>query len=404
MMKTRSQQHRPLTVSFLHPDLGLGGAERLVVDAAVGLQGLGHTVTVYTSHHDPGHAFKETTDGTLRVVVAGDWLPRHVLGRLHILFATLRALWLAMYVLLFTRCDVFFVDQISIGVPLLRWMAPVLFYCHYPDQLLARRGGALRELYRLPFDALEQATTGSADAIAVNSAFTKSVFVSTFTRIPHDPVKVVYPGINFEHYPHPAPRETPAGGAVMFLSINRFERKKNLGLAIQALAEIPEPTRGKVRLTVAGGYDPRVRENVEYLEELKALASSLGLADRVAFKPSFSEKERHELLSECHAVLYTPQNEHFGLVPVEAMYSRRPVIAVASGGPLETVVDGQTGYLCEGTPQAFARAMTDLARAKFETVKALSDKAHEHAKKNFSLQAFTRTVDLQLAAIVSAKK
>ena len=42
-----------------------GGAERLVVDAAVGLQKLGHTVEIYTSHHDPAHCFDETRDGGL---------------------------------------------------------------------------------------------------------------------------------------------------------------------------------------------------------------------------------------------------------------------------------------------------------------------------------------------------
>lgn len=41
----------------------LGGAERLVVDAALGLQSLGHAVDIYTSHHDPNHCFDETRDG-----------------------------------------------------------------------------------------------------------------------------------------------------------------------------------------------------------------------------------------------------------------------------------------------------------------------------------------------------
>jgi len=69
-----------LRVAFLHPDLGIGtlvseapqeellnaitgGAERLVVDAALGLQKLGHSVDIYTSHHDPNHCFEETRDG-----------------------------------------------------------------------------------------------------------------------------------------------------------------------------------------------------------------------------------------------------------------------------------------------------------------------------------------------------
>lgn len=43
-------------------------------------------------------------------------------------------------------------------------------------------------------------------------------------------------------------------------------------------------------------------------------------------------------------VVYTPANEHFGIVPLEAMYLQKPVLAANNGGPVETVIDGQTGY------------------------------------------------------------
>lgn len=50
-------------IVFVHPDLGIGGAERLVIDAAVGLQSIGHKVTILTSHCDPTHCFEEARDG-----------------------------------------------------------------------------------------------------------------------------------------------------------------------------------------------------------------------------------------------------------------------------------------------------------------------------------------------------
>ena len=52
-------------VIFFHPDLGIGGAERLIVDAAAGLQELGHKVTIFTSHCDKSHCFEEVRDGEL---------------------------------------------------------------------------------------------------------------------------------------------------------------------------------------------------------------------------------------------------------------------------------------------------------------------------------------------------
>lgn len=50
-------------IVFFHPDLGIGGAERLVVDAAVALQDRGHKVVVFTSHCDKTHCFEEARDG-----------------------------------------------------------------------------------------------------------------------------------------------------------------------------------------------------------------------------------------------------------------------------------------------------------------------------------------------------
>ena len=63
MAADEKKSRKTKTIVFLHPDLGIGGAERLVVDAAVGLQKRGHKVVVFTSHCDPAHCFDEARDG-----------------------------------------------------------------------------------------------------------------------------------------------------------------------------------------------------------------------------------------------------------------------------------------------------------------------------------------------------
>jgi alpha-1,3/alpha-1,6-mannosyltransferase len=50
-------------VAFVHPDLGLGGAERLIIDSAIALQQRGHTVHIYTPYHDKSRCFEETING-----------------------------------------------------------------------------------------------------------------------------------------------------------------------------------------------------------------------------------------------------------------------------------------------------------------------------------------------------
>ena len=135
---------------------------------------------------------------------------------------------------------------------------------------------------------------------------------------------------------------------------------------------------------MAGGHDPRLPENVEYLEELRALAAARGVGDRVAFVPNYSSEARGALLRASTAVVYTPPNEHFGIVPLEAMAAGRPVIACDSGGPRESVVHGATGLLCEPTARGFAGAMAALADAPVARRNEMGAAARRRVEEEFS--------------------
>ena len=180
---------------------------------------------IMTAHHDPSRCFEETRDGTLTVRVAGSSVPRNIFGRLHIVCATLRALVGALWLVVFEPAsDAVVVDQIPAAVPLLRACGlPVLFYCHFPDKLLAASGGLtggglLRRMYRLPFDLLEEICTGAASCVLVNSAYTRSVYADNFrllraarlagllsSRLP----AVLHPAIDLQRNV-PLPRPPPA--------------------------------------------------------------------------------------------------------------------------------------------------------------------------------------------------
>lgn len=150
-------------VAFIHPDLGIGGAERLVVDAGLALKSRGHEVHFFTSHHDKSHCFEETRNGSLNVTSVGDWLPRHFFGCFYAFWAYLRMIYVAIYLIFFSswRMDVIICDQVSVCIPVLKLSkARVVFYCHFPDMLLTQRKSFLKKLYRAPLDWLEEVTTG----------------------------------------------------------------------------------------------------------------------------------------------------------------------------------------------------------------------------------------------------
>ncbi|CAG8495180.1 10603_t:CDS:2 [Scutellospora calospora] len=122
---------RILKVAFVHPDLGIGGAERLVVDAAVGLKVKGHNVVIYTSHHDRDHCFEETKDGSLEIRVRGNnIIPRTFFGSFYIICAILRQLQLTASLILRDKdqFDVIFVDQLSASIPFLRLTGAKVIY------------------------------------------------------------------------------------------------------------------------------------------------------------------------------------------------------------------------------------------------------------------------------------
>ncbi|KAG9339405.1 hypothetical protein JZ751_023799 [Albula glossodonta] len=393
------RKHRMVRVVFLHPDLGIGGAERLVVDAAVALHSKGCSVQIWTAHYDPQHCFSETRSPDIPVVCVGDWLPTSIFGYFHAICAYLRMVYVALFLVFLSgvEFDVVFCDQVSACIPVLRLARQrkkVLFYCHFPDQLLTQRQSALKRLYRAPIDWLEEHTTGMADCVVVNSRFTAGVFRRTFKTLGALHTDVLYPSLNskaFDSEVEDLDGLIPEKKTWVFLSINRYERKKNLPLALRALnalrRRLTTDEWGKVHLVMAGGYDERVAENVEHHTELRALASSLGLEDSVTFLRSFSDQQKISLLHHSTCVLYTPSNEHFGIVPVEAMYTRCPVIAVNSGGPLESIADKETGFLCEPEAESFAESMEKFIRDPRLQVE-MGEAGRQRVLERFSLDAF----------------
>lgn len=346
------------------------------------------------------------------VVVWGAWIPRHIFGKLHVVMAILRMLWVALWLVLRSasntkRHDVIVSDQVSFAVPLLRLTgAKVLFYVHFPDKLLATRQSWLKAAYRAPIDWLEEITTRAADLLVANSKFTASMVRTHFPSLAATQLEVLFPTTTLSRTPSSnggderslLPAEIRGRGCAFLLSVNRYERKKNHPLAVEAFAlvatEFPHS-----HLVIAGGYDDRVVENRQVFDELRQLVARRGLGARVTMLRSVNGAVKQQLLQECVAVVYTPRDEHFGIVPLEAMVVGRPVIASNSGGPTETVADGETGFLCDDKPDAFAGAMRKLLRDRSGSLVAKMGAAGvARVEAQFGFRAFTR----QLNGLVTA--
>ena len=352
--------------------------------------------------------------------------PSSIGGRLSILLAVLRQLALVLSVAVFSSelkeldPDVFFVDQLSACIPLVRFLYPkakVLFYGHFPDRLLAKAGSGvtkhLKRIYREPFDEIESWSTGCADDIVVNSKFTRTVFKHTFSSMRSRDLKVIYPCVDTDVSKSESDPPPLWPDKKILLSINRYEGKKDFNLAILGYAGLTPEEKSQAKLVIAGGFDSRVHENAITLTQLQGLTDSLKLShatysgedvdlfsddNDLVFLLSIPDILKRHLLQSASLLIYTPKNEHFGIVPLEAMLAGVPVLATNTGGPLETIYDGRTGWL--RSPEKVEQ-WTDVMRkpliiSSAENLKTMGQKGRERVLADFSHTKMTEALDQEI--------
>ncbi len=137
---------------------------------------------------------------------------------------------------------------------------------------------------------------------------------------------VIYPPVNTSAF-HVSPSPDD-----YFLMVGRLIPYKRADLVVEAF------NRLGLKLKIAG-------EGTE-LESLKSRARP-----NIEFLGRVPDSELPELYSRCKAFIF-PQEEDFGITPLEAMASGRPVIAYRAGGAMETVVEGETGIFFDRQDEA----------------------------------------------------
>lgn len=161
-----------------------------------------------------------------------------------------------------------------------------------------------------------------------------------------------YNGVTAETLYHPPPladrlHEGQFGDYVF--SALRLEHNKRPGLLIEAIAA----SRSRPRLVIAG--------RGSLADQLRSQARELGVADRVELLGFVEDDELVEWYAGARAVMYTPVDEDYGYVTLQAFLAGKPVVtAKDSGGVLEWVDDGVTGVVTDGSADALGRAVDVL--------------------------------------------
>lgn len=138
------------------------------------------------------------------------------------------------------------------------------------------------------------------------------------------------------------------------------------------------------------------------------MVSALSIPDDidVLFLLSVPTTFKNTLLAQSKLLLYTPINEHFGIVPVEAMLAGLPVLASDTGGPLETIVEGETGWLRDAHAVEEWTAVMDkvLYGMSQKEVDRMAAAGKARAEREFSLTALEDRLEEEISTMLSVDR
>lgn len=400
-----------MKIAIIHPDMGKrGGAEYIVVWLAEELCRRGYTVALFTHFFDEQFWGKERGRERSYSVetVKGNALAigRKLAGKLsgydiinpHNHPATIWVWWAVKFNQALRKAKLiwFCEEPRRLLYPRLTEKLPIgktIKKSYFPRKGFLRR--FLGFLYHVLISAfsvpaaaigrsllisLDKSAISMFDVIAANSKFSAGLVRDIYGR---DAI-ATHLGIDLSE-------KVSSGSSLkgkFILCVNHLLPFKNIQIVIEAYAlfikEIKEPPLLKI---VGTGY---FKYYLEYIIKAK------GLQRLVEFEGEIHGEKLKEYYSQAKVLVYTPLNEPFGLVPVEAMANGCPVIASGQGGCSETVIHNETGILVDPLdPQDIARAIERVFNDN-RFSERLAGRAKERVAAYFTLDKF---VDRFLAAL-----
>jgi glycosyltransferase involved in cell wall biosynthesis len=159
-----------------------------------------------------------------------------------------------------------------------------------------------------------------AGQLIANSRYTAARLRRLYGR---EPDGVVYPGVDLELF------QPGTAGGHFAVTVGRLAEEKGLDRLLDLWRELPD-----LPLHIVGTGDATI------VAALRARAPA-----HVVFRGPLPPEALAEVYREAALAVFASRGEEFGIAPLEAMASGLPVVAWGEGGPLETIVEGETGFL-----------------------------------------------------------
>jgi starch synthase len=220
---------------------------------------------------------------------------------------------------------------------------PFVLTTHSLEPLRAWKAEQLGSGYAMS-SWMERTAILDADAVIAVSKGTKDDILRAYPEVDPERIHVIYNGIDLDEYQKTSDATAltkygvdPALPYVLF--VGRITRQKGVTHLVDAIRYLPPDTQ--VVLCAGAPDTPEIASEMrEKVEEARALNSKVVWIEKMVTKP-----EAIQLYSNASVFCCPSVYEPFGIINLEAMACRAPVVASATGGILEVVVDDVTGYL-----------------------------------------------------------
>ncbi len=225
---------------------------------------------------------------------------------------------------------------------------PFVLTTHSLEPLRAWKSEQLGSGYAMS-SWMERTAILDADAVIAVSNGTKADILRVYPELPPEKVHVIYNGVDLAEYNKT--NDTTAlikygvdSARPYVLFVGRITRQKGVTHLVEAIRYLPSNTQ--VVLCAGAPDTPEIAAEMrQKVEEARALNPHVVWIEKMVTKPEVIQLYSHARVFCCPSV-YEP----FGIINLEAMACHAPVVASATGGILEVVADGETGYLVPFDP------------------------------------------------------
>lgn len=263
---------------------------------------------------------------------------------------------------------------------------PLIYTIHATE--FGRNQGIYNNMQRYIND-LEWYSTFEAWKVIVCSKYMKTEVRNLF-QLPGDKVVTIPNGVNGANYQaeyssnfrkhYASPEEK-----IVFY-VGRIVREKGIQVLLQAIPQILSKNN-QTKFIIAG--------KGPFLDNLKEQANYLGIADRIYFTGFVDDETRNKLYQVADVAVFPSLYEPFGIVALEAMITRTPVVVSNVGGLAEFIKDGENGLtIAPNNPAQLAEKILFLFNNK-EKAREISINGYRMVKDKYSWDEIAReTVDV----------